>query len=144
MKKMFLFYGLFIGLVCITYGQSSPILDNFRVDKSNKSRIYFDSSERISGSSVKGFDISGKKLASISIDNDGLGGYFTISGSFDYFQKGRMIRYSGGSNIKGADNKLENFHWQHIKNNINIPSSKRVRYVSVRGSGSRDGSSQSN
>ncbi len=42
-----------------------PTLTNFRVENSNKNRVYFDSNELITGSTSSGFTISGKTISGL-------------------------------------------------------------------------------
>ena len=64
---------------------STPILTNFSIDDYQKSRVYFDASADITGMTTTGFVISGKTISSVTIDGDGLGGYFTVSSPFTFW-----------------------------------------------------------
>ena len=98
---------LFFGVLCIysnLFSQGTPpVLSNFRVESSEPSRVYFDSSESITGSSVSGFVISGKSISGVSISSGSRSGhYFTVSSSFTFWDN-NTIRYTGGSNLKDSD-----------------------------------------
>ena len=66
--------------------EAPPVLSNFRVEDDQKSRVYFDSSEPIWGSSKVGFKIEGKTISSLSV-NEGstTGHYFKVSNSFNFW-----------------------------------------------------------
>ena len=65
---------------------ASPRIYNFRVEKNQESRVYFDSSEPISGSSTKGFKITGAKVSGIKIISGSMKGhYLTVSKSFTFW-----------------------------------------------------------
>lgn len=110
----------------------SPLLSNYRVEDTDNTKVLFDVSEVVTATAFTGFIIAGKTISAITIDGDGLGGAFTVTSAFNFFQRGRTIRYEGGSNIQDTDsNPVINFTLQHIKNNMAEPASTITRYVDV-------------
>ena len=119
---MFLSFNLFA---------QTPKLSNFRVEDSNKTRVYFDVEGDISGLTIQGFTISGKNISSINTSSN----YFTVSSAFDFWDN-NTIRLINGIGV------VYDFDLQYIQNNISEPLSETDRYVSVNGSGARNGASQ--
>ncbi len=121
-KKLFSVFFILFNLH-FALAQSSPILSNFRIEDSNKNRVYFDSSEPIIGSSSNGFVISGMTISGLSIaSNQTTGHYFTVSSSFNYWDN-TTIRYNGTGNVKDEDNNpLLEFTLKYIENFIPEPS----------------------
>jgi hypothetical protein len=140
-KKILLF--TFILLSVKLFAQA-PVLSNFRIDDSQKSRIYFDSSEPIVGTISTGFYLSDnlrKKVTGITIIAGATNGhYFTASAAFDYWDT-YAIRYEGGSDIKDNDgNPLYEFWLTEVVNQISEPAPSGTLYwVRTTGSDTNDG-----
>lgn len=119
----------------------TPQLTSFRIDDSNKNRVYFNSSEPISGSDFNGFVISGKTVSSIHVSaNKTTGHYLTVSSPFTFWDN-NTIRYDGGGDIKDSElNKLMSFRMKYISNNITEPLASNYIYVSTSGNDSNNGS----
>ena len=140
-KKLF-----FIILVITSFNTlaQSPILSNFRVEEANKDRIYFESSEPITGTTVNGFYLSDDlkiKVTGLFINSDQLTGhYFTCSEAFDYWDT-YAIRYEGGSDIQDLNsNKLHDFWLTEVENKIPEPAPSGTAYfVRTSGDDSNDG-----
>jgi len=141
-KKLLLF--IFI-LVSINVFAATPVLSNFRIENSNKNRVYFDSNESITASNYSGFKISGKTITGISINSGANSGhYFSVSSAFDFWDN-NTIRYEGGSNLMSTESiPLNNFTLSYIKNNIPEPTlSGKVYFVDkTNGSNSNSGLSE--
>jgi len=121
-----------------------PTLSNFRIEKNQPSRVYFDSSEEITASNTKGFIIGYKTISGINIiSGKTTGHYFTVSKAFNFWDND-LIRYDGGSNLQDNDkNELNDFTLQYIQNNIPEPSGNgEIYYVSTSGNNSNNGLSQ--
>lgn len=120
-----------------------PTLSNFRIEASEPNKVYFDSSEPITGSNTKGFVISNKTITGISLaENQTSGHYIKISDDFTYWDN-NTIRYEGGSDIKDAGgNALIEFTLSYIVNNIPEPDANDDRYVTTNASGGGDGKSE--
>lgn len=104
----------------ITY----PTLSNWKTDNTNKDRIYFDSSEIITGTTYGGFTVASpsKTITGISINaGQTTGHYFTVNSDFSGIDS-PTIAYSGtGSNIQDLDsNPLQAFSATAIANYIEI------------------------
>jgi len=122
-----------------------PVLSNFRIENTRASRVYFDSSKELEGSSKNGFIISGKTISKVSVNSGQTSGhYFTVSRDFTFWNN-HTIRYEGGSDIvDGQGNTLNNFTLQYIVNNIDEPeATKNIYYVSVNGNDNSKGTSES-
>ncbi len=122
-----------------------PVLSNFRIENTQASRVYFDSSKELEGSSKNGFIISGKTTSKVSVNSGQTSGhYFTVSRDFTFWNN-HTIRYEGGSDIvDGQGNTLNNFTLQYIVNNIDEPeATKNIYYVSVNGNDNSKGTSES-
>ena len=99
----------------------APTLSNFRINNANKDRVYFDSSEVITGSTFTGFTITGKTITSLVINTGNLSGHYFVMNSEFVEGDTPTITYVGGSNIQDdADtpNALEAFTATAITNNI--------------------------
>ena len=132
-KRLFLITFIFISVKLFA---QTPQLSNFRVEDSQTSRVYFDSSEPVTGSNASGFIISGKSISGVSIiANQTTGHYFTVTSAFDFWDN-NTIRYAGGSDIG-----VHSFDLQYIKNEIPEPEASTLRYVSASATGSGDGTS---
>ena len=139
---------IFLATFCLkAHSQvNSVTLKNFRVEKGQTSRVYFDSSIGLTGSSKSGFTISGKSVSGVHINSKKTSGhYFTVSSSFKFWDN-NTIRYSGGSNLKDTNgNTLAPFTLRYIKNNISEPKTTgNTYYVSTKGNNSKNGLSRSN
>ena len=101
--------------------KSPPLLSNFRIENSQPSRVYFDSSKGLKGSTKSGFNVSGKKITSIKINvGQTKGHYLTVSTVFTFWDN-NTIRYEGGSNLQDIkSNPLGDFSLQYIVNNIKV------------------------
>lgn len=123
----------------------APTLSNFRVEDGFNNRVYFDSSETLTGTSSSGFVISGGVVTAIHIEQSLLTGhYLTVSNAFTYWDN-NTIRYIGGSDIKDTENRpLFNFTLQYITNNIVEPSTSIIKYAAATTQGTGDGNSEAN
>ncbi len=117
-----------------------PVISNFIIKNGHPSRVYFDSDEEITGNNARGFVISGKNISGISINSGRISGhYFTVSKAFTFWDN-NTIRYEGGSDLRDAQsNPIDDFDLQYIDNKLNEPSASTQRYVTVKGSGTHDG-----
>ncbi len=143
-KKLFSIFLLFN--IFVVFANSAPILSNFRVLDSEKSRVYFDSNEAITGAVVSGFIISEKSITGLHIETGQITGhYFTVNSAFDFWSN-NTIRYEGGSDLKNSNGQeLNEFTLEYIQNTIQEPSSTgNVIYVDSEATGSNDGSSEQN
>lgn len=123
----------------------SPVLYNFRIEDTTPNRVLFDASEAITANSITGFTISNRTITSVTIDTDSLGGYFTVSSPFTFWDN-NTIRYDGGSDFEDvANNPLLKFTLEYITNNIPEPTnSGTVKYLDVAATGTGDGNSEVN
>ncbi len=103
-------------------------IENFRVEDTNKNRVVFDATLDVTGLNTTGFTIFGKTISSVTLNADKLGGYFTVSSDFDFWNN-NTIRLEGG---KGT---VLDFALQYISNNIAEPSSSKGKYVSANAEG---------
>ncbi len=117
--------------------QGKPVLSNFRIEDSNKNRVYFDASGDISGLTKNGFVISGKTITSISIT----GNYFTVSSAFDFWDN-NTIRLGEHTDTTDRQSTLYNFTLQYIENNIVEPTASTYKYVTTSASGGGNGDSE--
>ena len=137
---------LLLMLMGLNIQSQSVELENFRIENSNKDRVYFDSNIPISGSDFKGFIISGKTISGVSIQSGQTGGhFFKVTIPFTFWDNS-TIRYEGGSNMKGSTGlSIHSFNLMHIKNIIAEPDASGTTYfVSAQGSDSKNGLSESN
>jgi len=143
MKNLLLVVSICFSMTLV--GQkTAPSLKNFRIENSQKAKVYFDSSIPIKGSSISGFIIDGKKITSMFINSGKTSGhYISLSSSFNYWDSA-LIRYKGGSNIKNLDGiDLGPFNLQYIRNKISEPRSKgNIYYVSREGNNNSTGLSE--
>lgn len=147
---IFLFVGFtnaqspFVGLIAnniavdtepVTPTVVTPVLYDFVVEDATPTQVNFTSTEDVTGLVATDFIISGRTINSVTIDGDGLGGYFTVSLAFDYWDN-NTIRKVGGNNTIVYDFTLE-----HIVNNITVPTIPvgNYRYVTTSGSDSNGG-----
>ena len=131
----------FIVLFALVFGlnvySQTAVLKNFRIEDSNKNRVYFDSSEPISGSGTSGFYISGKTISGVNIVSGSTSGhYFSVSSPFTFWDN-NTIRYEGGSSLN-----VQEFTLSYIENNISEPEASNYRYVTTAATGSGDGTSE--
>ena len=126
MRGLIVVFVLVFGLN--VYSQTA-VLKNFRIEDSNKNRVYFDSSEPISGSGTSGFYISGKTISGVNIVSGSTSGhYFSVSSPFTFWDN-NTIRYEGGSGLQSENGKkLNEFTLQYVKNNIPEPTSTGSTY----------------
>lgn len=142
-KKLFSIFLLFTNLF-FAFANNSPILSNFRIEDSDKTKVYFDSSEPITGSNVTGFYLSDnrrKTVTGVTIAAGATTGhYFTASSAFDYWDT-YALRYEGGSDLQDLDgNVLHEFWLTEIRNNIPEPAPSGTAYwVRTTGDDSNDG-----
>lgn len=121
-----------------------PVLSNFNINDTNKDRVVFDASADITGMTTTGFVISNKTILSVTIDGDGLGGYFTVSAAFDFWDN-NTIRLGENSDTTNRQSAiLYNFTLSYIVNNITEPTAAVNRYASITGGGLHDGTSEAN
>ena len=133
-----------------------PTLSNFRIENTNPDRVLFDASKVITATTVNGFNIEGKTITGITIDGDGLGGYFTVSTPFTWWDN-NYITYFGNNSLPwitgntasdlqdASGNTLFDMTPEYIQNNIAEPTaSGTVYYVTTTGSSANDGLSEVN
>ena len=121
-----------------------PLLHNFRIQPGELTRVYFDSSVSLVGSSVVGFKIAGRKLTALSVAlTKTTGHYFTVTPAFNYWDN-NTIEYVGGGDIKGSSgDELPPFSLSYIENQLTIKEgTAKVIYVNASISKSGDGSSE--
>lgn len=103
-------------------------MTNFRIEKGQETRIYFDSKGNLSGLTIKGFKVKGKTIKSISVS----GGYLTVSPAFNYWDN-NTIKLENGNGV------VPDFSLQYIQNKLVEPKASENRYVTVKGAGSHNG-----
>ncbi len=140
-KKLFLI-ALVLFAFNFVFANTSPILSNFRIENSNKNRVYFDSSDPITAATTNGFTISGKTITAITINSGQTNGhYFTVSSAFTFWDN-NTIRYDGGGDLRSNGGTLHNFTLEYITNYIPEPIvTGSVYYVATDGSDSNNGTS---
>lgn len=118
----------------------SPLIYNFNITNLEPTKVYFDSNEVITASTVTGFTITDKTISSITINTgETTGHYFTVSVAFNFWAN-NTIRYAGGSNIQDSEtNAVIDFDLQYITNDINEPTPLVEKYVTVAGAGTHNG-----
>lgn len=133
---------------------TAPVLSAFNIPDANRDRIYFDSSEIITGTTYGGFTIATptKTINGLVINSGQLTGhYFTVSVPF-VFGEAPTIAYSGsGSNIQDvatSPNALASFTATAITNNIQPEAAEPVVVnlnddITVSGTNSNDFTSTS-
>ena len=150
-KKLLLFAFILLNVKVFVAQSSStvpPTISNFRINSSTPNRIYFDSSESITASTISGFDLKdheGVSITGISINAGQLDGhYFKVSSDFKWYHN-NTFNYNGGSNIESVGGVgLNKFDLQYIKNNIPVPELSGVEYyVDASVSSSGNGLSES-
>lgn len=109
-----------------------PVLYNFRVIQSNLNRLYFDATSDITGLTLQGFKLTSSKAVSIiTIDTDKLGGYLTVSPSYDFWDND-TIRLESGNGI------VDDFSMEAIDNQATEPTATTIKYVDTVGGGNGD------
>ncbi len=131
-------------------------LSNFTIEDAQPTRVYFDSSNALVGTSAttNGFTISGKTITGCTIINGATTGhYFTVSSAFNFWDN-TQIRYEGNnqlpwvtgntaSDLTDGANTLNDFSLEEVTNNIAEPASTgEVIYVDVAATGANDGTSE--
>ncbi len=136
MIKKLLFITFILLNVKVSVAESSNVtpltIANFRIESSTPNRIYFDSSESITASTITGFDLKdhgGIVITAITINSGQLNGhYFTVSSGFKWYHN-NTFNYNGGSDLEnGGGVGLNRFDLQYIKNNIPVPDSSGTEY----------------
>lgn len=125
-----------------------PVLYNFRVDDTDPTKVLFDSTSPLIGTTTTGFIVTGKTISGLTINSGQLTGHsFTVSSAFSYWSN-NTIRYEGGSNVKDSTDTfpIVNFTLAYIQNNIPEPVglSAGYRYVSATAVGGQNGQSEAN
>lgn len=110
---------------------TTPLITNFRVNNTNKDRVYFDAYGDISTLNTTGFTISGKTISAVSTT----GNYFTVSAAFDFWDNNTIRLASGNGTVY-------DFDLQNISNYISEPSATTNRYVSTSGNDSNNGTTE--
>ena len=136
--KIFLVLAMFFSLGLFSQNPP-PVLSKFRIENNQTSRVYFDSSENIFGSSIKGFVISGKTIIKLNIVKGQITGhYLEVSQPFSFWDN-NTLRYTGGSDIEDEDNNaLQEFTLSYIQNNVTIDEGS-VKEIFVNSSVSKSG-----
>lgn len=132
------------GRTCVPTGpiDGKPRLHSFRINESHPDRVYFDSSASVQGMTIAHFVITGKALVSITLDPDHLGGYFTVSSPFDFWDN-NTIRLGEIEHEDHQPSVLHNFPMEYIDNTIPEPDAITfTRYVTTAASGGGDGASE--
>ena len=122
----------------------APTLSGWEIRNANPNRLYFNSSEVITASTVTGFTITGILGTAVTVSsvtiNTGLttDHYFTLSENVEAIDYLAKIAYTSGSNfVDGASNALASFSATAITNSvtyskkININISNSANYVSL-------------
>lgn len=123
-------------------------LTNFRIEKDYPDRIYYDhygvSSTGTDWNLTPGSIHIGNGTYTVTGGSVYAGyGYFTLNASVTFWDN-LTIRYNTGAiNVVGTGD-LPELELTYIDNQIAEPVSSTIRYVSVSGSGSNDGTSESN
>jgi hypothetical protein len=103
-------------------GENNPELSNFEIVDAYRNRIYFDSSEIITGSTYAGFTIANpsKTITGITINaNNVTGHYFTVDSDFLYGETPTILYSGTGSDIENDfELPLEAFTAVNIVNSI--------------------------
>ena len=115
------------------YSKATPKIYNFRVENSNKNRVYFDVDGDITGLTTQGFVISGKTITGVNTT----GNYFTVSSPFTFWDN-NTIRLGENNDKTHKQSVLFNFTLTYINNNIPEPVNIGTEYF-VDGSVSRSG-----
>ena len=115
-----------------------PILTNFRILNSDDDRVYFDATEDVTGLTTQGFTISDVvSITNITIDGDGLGGYFTIfkdvaGDEFDFWSNNTI-------KLENGDGTVPDFALHYVDNQMVEPPSTNYRYVTASATGGGNG-----
>jgi len=130
-----------LGLSGNILAQSVPVgLLNFRIEKNNTSRIYFDSELKLSLSlkvSLGNFKVSENSIVGIVINsNQKTGHYLSLKTSYTFWDN---VTISYKMDKEGDLGELYSFDLMYVVNNISEPKSSGFRYVKVNGSGKHDG-----
>lgn len=123
----------------------APMLSNFKMT-ANDNKVYFDSSESISGTTLTGFAIPYRNITGVFINgNETTGHYFTTDFSHSYWDV-TTIEYTGGSNFVDVNDgdALLPFTYEYIDNQIPEPTAPNTKYASATGGGTHDGLSEAN
>ena len=112
------------------FAGTNPKIDNFRINDTNKDRVYFDAYGDISALNTTGFTISGKTISAVNTTNN----YFTVSSAFNFWDNNTIRLVSGNGTVY-------DFDMQYIDNNIAEPTASTNRYVSTTATGAGNGQS---
>lgn len=100
---------------------TAPTLSDFRILDANRNRVYFNSSEPITGTTYSSFIVSGKTVTGMTIaTGETTGHYFTVNSDFNAMDT-PTIQYSGGNNVRdtaSTPNSLASFGATSVANNI--------------------------
>lgn len=145
-KKLFFTILLFIAINNLGFALNiSPLLTNFRIENTNRNRVYFDSNTLIKSSGFQGFIISGKSIVSIHInEGEKTGHYFKVSEDFNFWDNS-TIRYESGSGLQSiTGEELPPFTLEYIINNISEPNANiKTIYLTTKGNDSNSGKTES-
>lgn len=108
-----------------------PILENFTVTASNPDRVLFTSTGDVTGLTKDDFYVTGNTVSSITVDGDGLGGYFTLGTPLTFWSN-NTIRL-GNIGVPVNNGIIRDFELQYIENTIPEPSANTNRYVTTTG-----------
>jgi hypothetical protein len=118
-----------------------PVLSNFRVEDAHHDRVYFDSSELITGTTATGFVVSGRTVTGNHVQpGSTTGHYFTVDEAFTFWDN-NTLRYEGGSDVQDeqGDGPYP-FTLEHIVNAIDIAEGTTAEYyVAVDGDDNNSG-----
>ena len=107
----------------------TPVLSNFNIENDQQSRVYFDASADVTDMTIAGFYINERSLT-LTIDLDGLGGYFTSTTPFKY---GEIVTIE----CRSGDGTVYDFPKDYVTNNIIYSGTEY--YVTPTGAGSKNG-----
>ena len=133
-----LFFAVFL-LINTNILAQTAILNNFRVENTNKNRVYFDKSGDISGLTTQGFVISGKTITAVNTTQN----YFTVSVPFTFWDN-NTIRLGMVDGSVTGDGTVNDFTLEYIQNNIPEPSAITYTYYvdNATGNDNDNGSSE--
>jgi len=123
--------------------EGTPVLANFHIDNDTPTHVEFDSSADATGLTTTGIVVSGKTVSSVTLDGDKLGGYFTVSTPFTFWDN-NTIRLGEVTDTSHSQSVLYNFTLEYIVNNISEPDSPTIRYAVANGLGTQDGLTEAN
>jgi hypothetical protein len=108
----------------------APTLSNFRINADNPNRIYFESSEKITGTTYSNIIIAGKTITSMLITANKTGHYWQVGTNFVNGEL-PLVTYSGtGSNIIDlAGNALATFSQSVVANGIAPEPAQAVIWI---------------